>query len=99
MTTYGTFDIDSVPKPPDWELVDTRVEYVVRIPILTFNAFVTLAGITLGRAGWHKFVMEHLGDKAALPEYGPGGWWWWYKAFTSAANAQDQAETQQDALR
>ena len=93
-----TYETDGVPAPSLYDPVHTRVGYVL-VPVLTLNAFCTLGGIALDRDEWRAFVKEHLIVNVTLPEHGPGGWWWWYNAFTSAADAQDERETQQDALR
>lgn len=100
MTTYHTIDY-SLPAPSDHELVDTREKYkdAVYCPeVLSLDTFCDRAGITLDRPGWFEFVAEHVGN-AGRGLRTEEAWRWWYRAFTSAADARDERETEQDALR
>lgn len=99
MTTFHTaYETDGVPAPPEHELVDARYKDAVYCPeVISLDTFCERAGITLDCPGWFEFVAEHVGN-AGRGLRTEEAWRWWYRAFTSATDAQDQAETQQDAL-
>ena len=104
MTTYHTaYETDGVPAPPDCELVDTRVKYEV-VPewsgtdtwaFVAHDLTTDRLVIIVGKAEQHHYVDRrgclHLGCDITedLRDY----------AAMKAADAQDLAETQEDALR
>lgn len=91
MTTYGTYDIDSVPAPSDLEL-EPRIGVE---PCYTFNAWNTLTGVTLDRARWHRYVRRYIGQEHVLSD---AQWWWFYRAFLHSEDADDLHDTHADAL-
>lgn len=104
MTTYGTFEIDSVPAPSDIELeaaFRNRGRY-------SFCAFAHIAQIYLDRLLFHQYATAEIEDYQPDQALDYSEWlalWtkyceeaWKRDALIRAQDARDLHDTQQDAL-
>jgi len=101
MTTFHTFDIDSVPPPSDYELarpltVTRLLDVVVTPEPICFNNATRLLNITRDRGRFHAWLERN--------EYDPGEgrsedeWWEHYDHFVQWEDARDLLNTQACAL-
>ena len=95
MSTFGTYDIDSVPAPSDIELamLDERNERAR----YDFNGAVTaLAIFNTTREPFHAWLEQNvrLDFRYVLDD-----WRCFFNAFIQGTDARDQRETLEDALR
>lgn len=91
MTTHGTFSIDSVPAPSDFELphpVLNPAHYV------DFNSFCRIDGITGERENFHRWLV--INCLAGLHSF--DDWKCLYMMFEDERDSRDERETQRDAL-
>lgn len=105
MSTYGTYDIDSVPAPSDYELSSSLwpedIGHLTSAEV--FNAFCTSYGFFDGkeRALFHQFANQrHVGRWTwdALGDIWAEFYTWGRAALIAAQDASDLHDTQQDAL-
>ena len=93
MTTFGTFDIDSVPAPSDIELASLDYRRPVRY---AFNGATRLLNINSDRERFHTWFGKYFNLGLAYDE---DTWRTRYATFCQAEDARDLADTQADALR
>jgi hypothetical protein len=113
MTTYGTYDIDTVPAPSDFELATIAAELsqLGRIRELTFNGFCHHACVGRHRDAFHAYVEVKIdGYRGGLTLRDSDWWKWWnqfqadddwwlfWHALCQYQDARDLADTQADAL-
>ena len=91
MTTYGTFDIDTVPAPSDEEL--RSLDY--RRTRYGFNGATKLLNINSDRERFHTWFGTYFNLDIAYDE---DTWRTCYETFCAAEDAADLLNTQADAL-
>lgn len=91
MTTYGTFSIDSVPPPADFELAP---------PVLnpahyaSFNSFCTVDGITGQRENFHRWLVAN--QLTGLHSF--DDWRCLFLMFEDERDSRDERDTLADSL-
>jgi len=95
MTTFHTFDIDSVPPPSDYELARPLTVTVTAPPRYGFNGATKLLNINGDRFEFWTWCGRHIDRDATYTE---DDWRFYRKAFVAMEDARDLLNTQADAL-
>ena len=94
MTTYGTFDIDSIPAPSDFEL--EAADRANSKGLVSFDHYCHQYNINYDRPEFWAYVREECGISGNMTW---AGWDKLWTAFITREDARDLAETQRCALR
>lgn len=95
MAQHRYLETDGVPAPSDFELEDAAWARTAGYGRLTFNQFIRLIGLTSSREQFHAYI-KGAGLAGTRQTY--AAWWKWFDRMLKGQDAQDQADTQNDAL-